>query len=61
MSAIGTFETCRRTLRMAADRGGPEVAGRPSKRRDDPKRTSGRRNYPGSGLLHFQSFTKLLH
>ena len=31
--------TCRRTLRMPADRGGPEVAGRPSKRRDDPKRT----------------------
>ena len=27
----------------------------------DPKRASGRRNYPSSGLLHFQSFSKLLH
>jgi hypothetical protein len=32
-SLVGTFETCRRTLRMSADRGRPEVKGRRSKRR----------------------------
>ena len=31
---LGTFETCRRTLRMSADRGRPEVAGLRSERRD---------------------------
>jgi hypothetical protein len=34
MSLIGTFETCRRTLRMSADWGGSEVASQPSKRRE---------------------------
>jgi hypothetical protein len=33
ISEIGTFETCRRTLRMSADRGGPECAGRPARSR----------------------------
>jgi len=32
-SPIGTFETCRRTLRMSAVRGRPEVTGRHSNRR----------------------------
>jgi hypothetical protein len=33
MSAFGTFETCRRTLRMSVDPGRPEVTSRRSKRR----------------------------
>src|SRR5882672_6215195 len=33
-SASGTFETCLRSLRMSANRGGPEVSGTRSKRRD---------------------------
>src|SRR5664279_2661579 len=37
---IGTFETCRRTMRMSVHRGRPEAAGPQSKRRFvDPKRT----------------------
>ena len=36
MSAIGTFETCRRALRMSDCRGRPEVTGRWSNRRDCP-------------------------
>src|ERR1700716_3020608 len=32
MSGCGTFETCRRTLRMSAHCGRPEVTGRRSKR-----------------------------
>jgi hypothetical protein len=30
-SLVGTFETCRRTLRMSLDRGRPEVTGGRSK------------------------------
>jgi hypothetical protein len=30
-SVVGTFETCRRTLKMSVHRGGPEVGGAPSK------------------------------
>ena len=33
-SGVGTFETCRPTLRMSANRGRPEVTGARSKRRD---------------------------
>src|SRR6202048_3388360 len=33
MSLVGTFETCRLTLRMSVDRGRPEVTGLRSKRR----------------------------
>jgi hypothetical protein len=36
MSAVGTFETCRARLAMSFLRGGPEVAGRGSIRRDRP-------------------------
>jgi hypothetical protein len=32
-SAVGTFETCGRRLRMSVDRGRPEVVGRGAKRR----------------------------
>jgi hypothetical protein len=33
MSEFGTFETCRRALRMSVDRGRPEEADRPPRRR----------------------------
>src|SRR6185312_15261393 len=33
MTVVGTFETCRRTPKMSACRGRPEVIGPPSKRR----------------------------
>src|ERR1700694_4957308 len=33
-NTIGTFETCRRALRMSVHRGRPEVTGRRSERRD---------------------------
>jgi hypothetical protein len=33
MSPLGTFETCRQTLRMSVFGGRPEVSGRLSKRR----------------------------
>src|ERR1700682_6805632 len=33
MSAAGTFETCRRPVRMSAYRGRPECAGRPARSR----------------------------
>jgi hypothetical protein len=33
-SALGTFATCRMTLRMSASRGRPEVSGACSKERD---------------------------
>jgi hypothetical protein len=32
-SGIGTFETCRQTLRMSVHRGRPECAGRPARSR----------------------------
>jgi hypothetical protein len=38
-----------------------KVLANPEPSTHDPKRASGRRNYPGAGLLHFQSFSKLLH
>jgi len=34
---LGTFETCRPTSRMSANRGIPEVVGRPPKWRDWPQ------------------------
>jgi hypothetical protein len=34
MTAIGTFETCRGALKMAAYRGRPEVSGAQAERRD---------------------------
>ena len=37
MSPIGTFETCRRTLKMSAYRGRPEVLGRRQNGAFDPK------------------------
>jgi hypothetical protein len=39
ISAIGTFLTCRRTPRMSANRGGPEVIGTRSSDAIDPPRT----------------------
>jgi hypothetical protein len=36
MSPFGIFETCRRTLRVSANEGRPEVTGPRSKRRDRP-------------------------
>jgi len=42
----GTFETCRMTLGMSANRGRPEVIGRPSKRREWPAFDGAWRNDP---------------
>jgi len=38
MSLAGTFETCRRALKMSAYRGGSEVVGAQSKDAFDPER-----------------------
>ena len=44
MSAYGTFETCRRTLRMSVDRGRPEVIGIPQNDVIGPEQALGQRN-----------------